>query len=97
MQRLSVDCEIGLDFTDVGYKRRYKMNKKVAKLTHYNDECGTCVKKIGYYDMDVPTTINETGIIWCSLKVGHIKLDDIIKDIMNKGYDEVIVPKYFFE
>lgn len=74
-----------------------KMNKKVAKLTHYNDECGTYVKKIGYYDMDVPTAINETGIIWCLLKVGHIKLDDIIKDIMNKGYDEVIVPKYFFE
>ena len=70
-----------------------KMNKKVAKLTTYS-EWENLSLRIGYYDMDEPFAIHQTGFISCSLEAGDIKLDDIIKYIMNKGYDEVIVPKY---
>lgn len=77
-------------------KMNKKMNKKVAKLTTYS-EWENLSLRIGYYDMDEPFAIHQTGFILCALKADHVKLDDIIKDIMNNGYDEVIVPKYFFE
>ena len=73
-----------------------KTKNKVAKLTTYS-EWENLSLRIGYYDMDEPFAIHQTGFISCMLKSGDIKFDDIIKDIMNKGYDEVIVPKWFFE
>lgn len=76
-----------------GYTKMNKKTKnKVAKLTTYS-ELENLSLRIGYYDMDEPFAIHQTGVLLAMLKVGRIKLDDIIKDIMNKGYDEVIVPK----
>ena len=75
-----------------------EMNKKVAKLVVYSDRpsicCKTDIRMIGYYDVDDKCkSIHEIGCPLRSLENGENTIDDLVKCVMDKGFDEVIVPK----